>query len=207
MSEYKAVIFDFGGVLLDWNPYYLFRKLMSNDTEIEHFLQEIDFNNWNYEFDKGYPFAQGVADLCQKFPARAELIHQFDARWEETIGSPFHGTIDVLKQLKENGVPLYGLSNWSVEKFSLVRPKHEFFNWFKDIVISGEEKIAKPDPRIFEILITRNHLVPGECIYIDDSNANIQVGNKVGLKTIHFKSSQQLREELVKHGILLWNHS
>lgn len=205
MENIKAVIFDFGGVLIDWNPYYLFRKVMVNDTEIERFLQEIDFKTWNYEFDKGYPFDKGVEDLCQKYPHYAELIRLFDERWMETLGVPFDATVDILNKVKATGMPVYGLTNWSVEKFDLVRPQHQFFDLFEDMVISGKEKIAKPDPRIYKLLLQRNNLNANDCVYIDDSEDNIRAGRKVGLKTIHYQSSRQLKEALGSFGVQLAN--
>ena len=203
MVEIKAVIFDYGGVLMDWNPYYLLRKLLPNDTEIARFLEEINFSYWNYECDKGYPFAQVVEELSQKFPHRAEVIHQFDVRWLETIGGVFSGTEEILKSLKSREFPIYGLSNWSDEKFDLVRPKYEFFNWFNDMVISGKEKVAKPDPAIYQLLLSRNHLDPRECIYIDDSETNIRTGRQLGLNCVQYQSSGQLREALAGFGLSL----
>jgi 2-haloacid dehalogenase len=202
MTEIKAVIFDFGGVLIDWNPYYLFRKLMTNDTEIETFLQEIGFRAWNYECDKGLPFTESVEELCRKYPHRAELLHVYNERWLETLGCVFESTVNILKELVDKGVPVYGLSNWSDEKFALVEPSYEFFGWFKDKAISGREKVAKPDPRLYQILLKRNNLKPGECVYIDDSEDNIRAGQNLGLNVILFQSAQQLRTALQNHGIL-----
>ena len=201
MDKIKAVIFDFGGVLIDWNPYYFFRKVMVNDTEIERFLQEVNFKDWNYELDKGVPFKQGVEELCRKFPQRAELIRLYDARWEETLGCVFAATVELVKKVKYSGLPVYGLSNWSVEKFALVRPKHDFLNWFEDIVVSGEVKLAKPDPRIYQLLLQRNGLKPEDCLYIDDSEDNIRGARQVGLNVIHYQSSRQLQNELQKFGL------
>lgn len=202
MKKINSVIFDFGGVLLDWNPYYLFRKVMVNDTEIAKFLQDVDFYAWNVEFDKGYPFHQGIADMAAKYPQYARLIQILDERWLETIGSPFDETIELVKQVKASGYRVFGLSNWSEVKFNDVRPLYDFFNLFEDMVISGYEKIAKPDPRIYQLLIERNHLNPDECLYIDDSETNIKAGRLVGLNTIQYQSSPLLREELQAYGIL-----
>lgn len=203
MTDIKAVIFDFGGVLIDWNPYYLLRKVMVNDTDIENFLQEIDFKSWNYECDKGLPFEASVEELCLKFPHRAELLRIYNERWLETLGRVFDRNVETLKALKDRGVPLYGLSNWSAEKFALVEPRYEFFSWFIDKAISGREKTAKPDPQLARILLERNHLDPKECVYIDDSEDNIRMGKNLGLNVILYQSSQQLRTALADHGFLL----
>jgi haloacid dehalogenase superfamily, subfamily IA, variant 3 with third motif having DD or ED/haloacid dehalogenase superfamily, subfamily IA, variant 1 with third motif having Dx(3-4)D or Dx(3-4)E len=202
MTDIKAVIFDYGGVLIDWNPYYLYRKVFTNDTEVARFLQEIHFNEWNYSFDQGYPMELGLSEMCRKYPERAEMIRLLDERWLETIGTTFDATIALVKEVKERGYAVYGLSNWSAEKFKLVRPRYPFFDLFDDMVISGEVKMAKPDPRIFRLLVERNGKTPQECIYIDDSEDNYRAASQVGLQAIHYQSSGQLRQELQKRGVL-----
>jgi 2-haloacid dehalogenase len=202
MKKIKSVIFDFGGVLIDWNPYYLLRKLMTNDTDIARFMQEINFKQWNYELDMGYPFDKGIADIAVKFPQYSDLIRVYDERWLETIGVTFNETIDLVRQVKDAGYRVFGLSNWSERKFSEVRPRYEFFNLFEDMVISGEVKLAKPDPRIYQVLLERNGLNANECLYIDDSEDNIRGGRQVGLNTIQYQSSPLLKEELQAYGIL-----
>jgi 2-haloacid dehalogenase len=203
MTDTKAVIFDFGGVLIDWNPYYLLRKVMVNDTEIEGFLQEIGFKAWNYECDKGLLISESVEDMYRKFPHRAELLRTYNERWLETLGRVFEKNVETLKTLKDHGVPVYGLSNWSADKFAIVEQRYDFFNWFIDKAISGREKTAKPDPQLARILLERNNLVPAECVYIDDSEDNIRMGQNLGLNVILYQSSQQLRTALASHGFLL----
>lgn len=196
----KSVIFDFGGVLLDWSPYYLLRKVMANDTEIETFLVEIGFKTWNHECDRGLPFSESTAELSRKFPHRAEVLQIYNERWLETLGCVFDKNVEILKALKAQGVLLYGLSNWSAEKFALVEPRYEFFKCFIDMAISGREKTAKPDPHLCQILLQRNRLIPAECVYIDDAEDNIRMGRQLGLNCIQFRSSAQLREELGNFG-------
>jgi len=203
MTDTKAVIFDFGGVLIDWNPYYLLRKVMVNDTEIEGFLQEIGFKAWNYECDKGLLISESVEELCRKFPHRADLLRTYNERWLETLGRVFEKNVETLKTLKEQGVPVYGLSNWSADKFAIVEKHYEFFGWFIDKAISGREKTAKPDPKLAQILLERNHLNPVECIYIDDSEDNIRMGRQVGLQCVQYRSEAQLHDELIKRGFEL----
>ena len=121
MRNVSAVVFDFGGVLVDWNPRYLYNKFFGIDLDaMERFLEEIGFTEWNQQFDKGRPFAEGVAELTQRFPAYQELIRAFDERWEETLAGAIQPTVDILRILKESGCPLYGLSNWSAEKFAMI---------------------------------------------------------------------------------------
>lgn len=202
MTEIKNVIFDFGGVLIEWNPYLLFRKVLPNDTEIERFLQEVHFFEWNYSFDQGYPFEMGIAEMCSRYPDRADLLHILQERWLETLGVTFDANIEMIKELKGRGVPVYGLSNWGEETFAMTCQKYPFFDLFDDRVISGEVKIAKPDPRIFKLLIERNHLNPAECMYIDDSEDNCRAAHSLGINAVLYQNSKQVRQELVNQGLL-----
>jgi 2-haloacid dehalogenase len=195
--RYADIIFDFGGVLIDWNPRFLYRKFFDGDaTSMERFLTEIGFTEWNLQQDLGRPFAEGVAGLCGRFPAYAELIKAYDGRWEESIAGPIQPTVGILRRLKKAGHRLHGLSNWSVEKFEIVRPKYEFFDWFDMILVSGEVKLVKPDPRIYDVLLERIGRKPEECLFIDDSLNNIASADQLGFKTIHYKSPERLEEEL-----------
>jgi 2-haloacid dehalogenase len=205
MAESKrtlAVIFDFGGVLIDWSPYNLYRKIMKSDEEIKAFLEEIDFKNWNPQFDKGYSFTRGVEELSTKFPHRAELIRIFNERWLDAMGEPMTETIEILRQLKKSGYPIYGLSNWSVEKFNLVKHRFDFLALLDDYVISGQVQQIKPEPDIFHTLLKRINRSPENCLFIDDSLENIKTANKLGFKTIHFQSAQLLTRDLEQFGII-----
>jgi 2-haloacid dehalogenase len=199
----KAIIFDFGGVLFDWNPRYLYRKFFDDDAEaVELFLSTIGFVEWNAQQDRGRPFAQAVAELSERFPERADLIRAYDERWEESLGGVIQPTLEILLSLKEAGYPLYALSNWSEEKYQLVRERYEFLSWFREVVISGAVKIAKPDPRIFILLLGRIGRHAADCLLIDDSAENIRVADHLGFATIRFESSEQVRLELVQMGLL-----
>ena len=193
-----AIIFDFGNVLVDWNPRYLYRKLLDGDQAIEQFLGEVDFFEWNLEHDAGRPFDESIAEMCVRFPQYCDLIRAYDLRYEESISGPIWPTVEVLRSLKAAGYPLYGLSNWPSDKFDLVSPKYEFFFWFDDIVVSGKVRIAKPDPRIFELLLERIGRLASECLFIDDSPKNIIVAQKLGFQTIRYTSTEQLIQELEK---------
>lgn len=155
--------------------------------------------------DKGRPFNEAVALLSAQFPHYAGLIKAYDERYEESIRGPVWGTIEVLRSLKETGYPLYGLSNWSNEKFNLVRPRYEFFSWFDDIVVSGEVKLVKPDPAIFTLFLKQIGRTAAECVYIDDSAPNVAVADRLGFTAIHFTSPAQLRVELDRLGVLHLN--
>jgi 2-haloacid dehalogenase len=201
-SSIRAIVFDFGGVLVDWNPRYLYRKLFADEEAMERFFREIDFIAWNHEQDRGRPFAEGVALLSREFPHYAELIAAYRHRWEESISGPIWETVEILGELKRQGYPLYGLTNWSAETFPLVRDRYEFFGWFDAIVVSGEVRMCKPEPGIFEVLLERSGRAAGECLFIDDSPANVAASEQLGFQAIRFESPAQLRDELVRRGLL-----
>jgi 2-haloacid dehalogenase len=199
----SALIFDFGGVLLDWNPRYLYRKLFPHDEQaMECFLAEIDFYKWNQQQDTGRPFSVAVAEHCARHPQYCDLIRAYDERFIESLSGPIQGTVDILHCLWSLGFPLYGLSNWPAEKFQLVRPIYEFFNWFQAILISGEVGIAKPDPRIFRMLLEKVGQPAHECLLIDDSPANIESAQALGFQVILFQTPLQLEGELARRGLI-----
>jgi 2-haloacid dehalogenase len=192
-----ALIFDFGGVLLDWNPRNLFKKFFGEDSvAMEKFLREIDFLNWNLEQDKGRSFAEGVAELSARFPHYADLIRAYDERWEESISGPIQSTVETLQPLKENGHALYGLTNWSAEKFQLAAHQYPFFNLFETILVSGSVRLVKPDPRIFQMILDEIGKPAHECVLIDDSETNTAAAGQLGFKVIHYQSSRQMLDEL-----------
>jgi 2-haloacid dehalogenase len=198
-----TIIFDFGGVLLDWNPRYLYRKLFPDDeSAMEHFLDEINFTEWNKLQDAGRPFSVAVAELCTRYPHHCNLIRAYDKRFLESLGGAIAGTVDILRSLHRAGYPLYGLSNWPAEKFRLVRPAYEFFDWFQDLVISGEVGVTKPDPRIFQLLLQQVARPAEQCLLIDDASANIAAAASLGFQTIQFHSPEQLAAELGSRGLL-----
>jgi 2-haloacid dehalogenase len=203
-----AIVFDFGGVLLDWNPHYLYRKLFNNDASaIERFLTEIGFEEWNLRLDEGRPFSEGVAELSAQFPQYADLIRAYDECWEESIGGVIQPTLDIVHSLKRAGYALYGLSNWSAETFRRVRPTYKFFDLFEDIVLSGDVKLNKPDPRIYAVLLERAGRKAAECLFIDDSEENVIVASQLGFETVRFKSPEQLKKELDQRGFLISNRA
>lgn len=193
----KAIVFDFGNVLLTWDPRNIYRHYFPNNPEgMEHFLQEVDFAAWNLQMDKGRPFTEGVAILSQQFPQYSHLFQAFHDRWIESVGEPVAGTISIAKRLKKAGYPLYGLSNWSAETFPIARAKHDFFDLLDDMVISGEVRHIKPDPEIYQILLDKIGKPASECVFIDDSLPNIQQAQKMGFVGIHFQSPEQLEASL-----------
>jgi 2-haloacid dehalogenase len=197
-----AVIFDFGGVLIEWDPRNLYRRYFDDPQLMEQFLAEIDFMEWNLLQDKGRPFAEGVAELSAKFPHREELIRAYHEHWEDSIGELIRPVIEILKRVKAAGWPVYGLSNWSMETFPIARQKHHFFDLLDDYLLSGEVKLVKPDPAIFEHMLDKIGRKPEECVFIDDNLANVQASRALGIVSIHYQSPAQLEQELQHLGIL-----
>ncbi|MFZ5912540.1 MAG: HAD family hydrolase [Chloroflexota bacterium] len=197
-----AILFDFGGVLLEWDPRRLYRRYFEQPQEVDHFLAEINFPAWNLEQDRGRPFAQAVAELSAQFPQHARLIRAYHEQWEESIVGPIPGTARILQQLKQAGFLLYGLSNWSHETFPLVHKKYPFFDLFDDIILSGAVELVKPDPRIFQLTLDRIGRNANECLLVDDSPANIASARDLGLATVQFHSSRQLERDLHLLGLL-----
>jgi 2-haloacid dehalogenase len=196
-SRPPAIVFDFGGVLMDWNPRYLYRKLFHNDEQaMERFLAEIGFFEWNHLQDAGRPFSEAVAELCARHPQHCDLIRAYDERYEESLGGPIAESVEILRRLRASEISLYGLTNWPAEKFRLVRARYDFFSWFDAIVVSGEVCAAKPDPRIFQVLLARVGRPAEECLLIDDSPGNIAVARSLGFQTIQFHSPAQLEQAL-----------
>lgn len=199
----EAFIFDFGGVIFDWDPRYLYRKFFDGDTEaMERFLVEIDFFQWNLQQDEGRPFAEAVSQLSERFPQYTELIRAYREHWEESIQGPIQPTLDILSRLKRAGYPLYALSNWSAETYQLIRPRYDFFDWFDCILVSGEARVAKPDPRIYTIFLERIRRKAEECLFIDDSESNVQAAQQLGFQVVRFESPAQLEAELRQMGLL-----
>lgn len=202
-SKRDVVIFDFGGVLVDWNPRYLYRKLFGDDEAgMERFLAEITTTEWNLRQDAGRPWKEALEELTAKHPEHVDLITAFHERWEETLKGPIDDSIAILRDLKQAGHPLYGLTNWSGETFPIARARYEFFNWFDGIVVSGDEGAIKPDPRLYETLLERYDIDPKRAVFIDDNKVNVDAAEALGIHGIHFHSPAQLRAELVALGFL-----
>lgn len=192
----KNIIFDFGGVLLDWNPRYLYKSYFNNDEVMEHFLADICNGEWNIRQDAGRPFAEAVKELQAKFPEYAEAIQMYDDDWEKMLKCELPESIDLLKELKFMGYGIYGLTNWSAEKIGYAFANYSFFSLFDGIVVSGVEKVVKPDRKIYEILLERYSLKPGECVFIDDNQDNVDMAKVLGINAIRFDNIGNVKEHL-----------
>ena len=199
----NTIIFDLGGVLIDWNPKYLYRKIFSSEEEITHFLEQICTPEWNEEQDGGRSIADGTEWLVQKHPDHEQQIRAFYDRWTEMLGDPLSGTVDIFRQLRESGKHrIYALTNWSAETFPIARERYDFLNWFDGIVVSGEERMRKPFPEFYQLLLDRYKAKAEECIFIDDNYRNVAAAEAVGISGIHFTSAEQLRTELENSGLI-----
>jgi 2-haloacid dehalogenase len=199
----SIVVFDLGGVLIDWNPRHLYRKLFAGDeAAMEHFLATVCTHEWNRCQDAGRSFADGARLLKAEHPDQAELIDAYGARFDEMIAGAIAGSVEILAELRDCGTPFYGLTNWSAETYAPARQRFAFLSWFRGILVSGEVGVIKPDPRIFEHLIERFAIDPEDAVYIDDVEANVAAARPFGIRAVHFTTPAALREELVGLGLL-----
>ena len=202
MASSPIPVFDVGGVLLDWDPRYLYRTLFDDDAAMERFLAEICTPDWNRRMDGGLPFADAVAELVDRHPEHADLIQAYDTRWQEMVPRAFDDTVAVLAEVKANGGPIYAITNFSAEKFALERRRWDFLNWFDGVVVSGEERMLKPDPAIYRRLV-ETYAIPMEaCVFVDDSPTNVEAARRVGMTGIHFTDAAALRRAFADVGIL-----
>jgi 2-haloacid dehalogenase len=202
-SPRRVVVFDLGGVLIDWNPRNLYRKLFAgDDAAMEAFLENVCTTEWNERQDAGRTFAEAVAELMPRHADKRELIEAFGARFGEMIPGAIAGSVEILGELKRCGVPVYGISNWSAETFPPQRERFPFLSWLDGLVISGNEGVIKPDPRIFRILLDRYAIAPEAAVFVDDVARNAAAAATLGLHGIHFRAPEQLRRELVALGLL-----
>lgn len=196
MENVKNVIFDFGGVLLDWNPRYLYREYFADEREMEYFLAEVCTGEWNLRLDGGRSFDEAVATLQQQWPRYREPIAMFRDGWERMLKDEIPASVALLRELKAAGYGIYGLTNWSAETIGFAYRRFDFFRLFDGIVVSGEEKVVKPERRIYEILLARYALRPEECVFIDDNQANIDAATQLGIRTVLFDDADSVRSRL-----------
>ena len=198
----RTIVFDFGGVLIDWSPYHLYRKLLPSDDAVREFLEEIKFNEFNKKLDAGYPFHKMKEELLEKYPHRHQLVRAFFERWMECTGEAVKPAVEIMREVKRAGYPVYGLSNWSTETFPLLQHRYQFLPELDGYLLSGMAGVAKPDEEIFRIFLAHYGRNAEDCVFIDDTQANIDAARKLGFNTILFTSARQLRVALVKIGVL-----
>ena len=198
MTEIKNVIFDLGGVLIDWNPEYVYLEVFNGDREkMKWFFDEICTMDWNENQDAGYPLQQATEERVKLFPEYEEWIRTYYSRWEEMLGKQIDGTVTILKQLIDNpNYKVVGLTNWSAETFPIALKRFDFLHWFEGIVVSGTEKMRKPFNEIYELTLNRFNIKASQSLFIDDNARNIEAAKKIGISTICFKNPKQLKSEL-----------
>lgn len=203
MTDTLVPVFDIGGVFVDWNPMYLFRKLFESEEDALWFHQNICTLDWNLEFDAGEIYSEGIARLITRFPKYWREIQAFDLRWKETLGDFIQGTIDIHDELIEQEVPTFAITNFSWEKWVSCLPDWPFLEKFDGVIVSGLEGLVKPDPRLYRVFSERYGIAAENCVFIDDSESNIISARKFGMHGIHFKDPTMLRKELIALGLPL----
>ena len=201
--RFAAGIFDLGGVLIDWDPRYLYRKLFPDDEDaMERFLAEVTTRDWNRQMDAGRAWHEAIAELKQLHPEKADLIQAYWDRWPEMLGEVDADVARIIRDVRAAGLRVYAISNWSAETFPVARDQYPFLAWFEGIVISGEVGVAKPDARIFEALIERHGVEPSRTVFVDDSEANVVAAEELGFIGVRFADPGTLRADLERLGLL-----
>jgi 2-haloacid dehalogenase len=199
----QVIVFDLGGVLMEWSPYNLYCNKLGLDRQaVDRFLKDVDFFSWIKQQDRGHPFAETTLELSTRFPEYHELIYAYDEYYMDSLGGSVQPVVEILIKLKKAGYFLYVLSNWPAEKFTLVRSQYPFFELFDGITISGDVGMIKPDHAIYKLLLEQIGQPAEDCLFIDDQIPNIDVARELGFHTIHFQSAKQLEEELQQMKIL-----
>jgi len=197
----ENIIFDFGGVLVDWNPRHLYRNYFANEADMEHFLQTVCNDEWNIEQDRGRSLADGTRILQEKIPEYHDLIALYYGQWETMLKCEIPETVALMYELKER-YGVYGLTNWSGETITIAYARYAFFKDLDGIVVSSEEKLIKPDKRLYQILLNRYALKAESCVFIDDNLRNVKAAEELGMAAIHFINPQQLKADLSTLGVL-----
>lgn len=197
-----TIVFDFGGVLIDWNPAYVYKERFNNDDErMNWFLSNVCTSEWNLEQDRGRTLAEGTALLKEQFPGHHEHIEAFYGQWPQMLKGEIPETVQILKELKQK-YKVYGLTNWSAETFPVALERFSFLKLFDGIVVSGDEKMIKPDKQFFQLLLNRYHLTADSCIFIDDNQKNTEAAAELGFHIVHFTSAGDLKERLIAMNVL-----
>ncbi|MCK5297210.1 MAG: HAD family phosphatase [Alphaproteobacteria bacterium] len=198
-----TVVFDLGGVLIDWSPRYVFEKLFKGrENEMEFFLSEVCNEEWNLQQDAGRSFAEATETLQKEYPQYKEEIAVFENQWEQMLNGSIEGTVEILKELKSMKTPLYALTNFSMETFPIAQRLFDFLGLFEGIVVSGKEKLIKPDAAFYNVLFDRYSILPEKAVFIDDNQDNIAAAKKLGMTAIHFTTPEVLKAKLIELSVL-----
>ena len=204
LMAFKAIIFDLGGVLIDWNPRYVFNdSYFDSDEKRKYFFDQICTSDWNEEQDAGRSIVEATQLLVSRYPEWEEAIRDYYGRWTDMLKAPIPGTVEIFRKLKESRkYKLYALTNWQAGLFDIALVRYNFLHWFDGRVVSGEEKTRKPFPEFYKRLLDRYQLKPSDALFIDDNLRNVKAAEQLGIESIFFQSPEQLNEELVKRAIL-----
>jgi 2-haloacid dehalogenase len=203
MQTTDAIIFDLGGVLIDWNPSYLFDTLFDDNEKKKHFFENICTSEWNEEQDAGRSIKEATELLVNRHPEWKEFIEAYYGRWEEMLGGPIPETVEIFRELKQSGkYRLYALTNWSGELFPIALDRYDFLDWFDGRVVSGDEKMRKPFPEFYQLTLNRFALQPERTLFIDDNLRNVKAAEDLGIQAIHFESPAQLRKDLEARSLI-----
>ena len=201
MSRVVNVVFDIGNVLIRWDPDRLYTRLFPDAARRRWFLSEICSPDWNLEMDRGLPFAEGIAARVALHPEWAREIRAWDECWHEMVPGAIEGSVAILESLRAKGVPTFAITNFSAEKFAECLARFPFLGGFRDTVVSAHEKLLKPDPAIYRVLLDRDDLDPATCLFVDDTPQNVLGARAVGMKAVRFTSPERFAADLVAHGI------
>jgi 2-haloacid dehalogenase len=204
MRTIKAIIFDLGGVLIDWSPYYVFTdEYFETVEQKEFFFSKVCTFDWNENQDAGYPIAKATADKVAEFPEWEKQIRDYYGRWEEMLGNAIEGTVNIFRELKDNkDLKFYALTNWSAETFPVALARFEFLHWFDGRLVSGEEGTRKPFPEFYQLLLDRYTIKPEEALFIDDNLRNVKAAEDLSIRSLHFQNAEQLKDKLLTFGLL-----
>ena len=203
MTQISTVVFDVGRVLFEWDLRHLFAKLLTDSEELDWFLAHVVTPEWHFQHDAGRPLADMTAELTAQYPKYGPLIEAYRTRFNETIPGPVPGSLEIVDELAAQGVPLFAITNFGAEFWDMFRPTQPIFDLFGDIVVSGVEKLVKPDPAIYALALKRFDLAPGEAMFVDDNHDNVVSARASGFVAYHFRDARSLRTELSAYGLLL----
>lgn len=199
----NTIIFDLGNVLVYWSPMYVYKDYFDSEEKRNYFFENICTADWNEQQDEGRSIVEATQELIEKYPEWEQPIRDFYGRWTEMLKGPVEGTVEIFRQIKESGkYKTYALTNWQAGLFDIALVRYNFLHWFDGRVVSGEEKMRKPFPKFYQLLLDRYHVKPAEALFIDDSLRNVRAAQDLGIKSIHFKDPAQLRSELNKLDII-----
>lgn len=203
MMPVNTIIWDLGGVLIDWNPRYVFNEAyFESEEKREYFFKHICSNDWNEEQDAGRSIVEATQELVKQFPEWESAIRDYYGRWTEMLKGPVHETVDLFRQLKDSGrFKMYALTNWQANLFDIALVRYNFLHWFDGRVVSGEEKTRKPFPEFYQRLLDRYKVNPATALFIDDNLRNVKAAETLGIKSIHFQNTSQLRLDLIQKEI------